>query len=380
MVSYNMKNPVYILSDSVVTPLGKDVAENMDKLYSKLSAVQAQSHEQMGTLYRSKFPDASAFPTINNSELYPKIERLFISSIEQAVSKLSTPIDLSQVLFVFASTKGNIEHLTNPDFDSNRLRIGVMAKYIAAYFNNSITPIVVSNACISGLQAIQYACQVLQNKKNTHVIVTGADCVSEFVSSGFHSFQALSPFACTPFDKNRAGVSLGEGCGTLVLSTKLESNTNIEISSVVSSNDANHLSGPSRTGEGLASAIAGAIKEAGIQPSDIDVISAHGTATVYNDEMEALAFQTTGVSAAPVYSVKGNIGHTLGAAGIIETIYLANSMQQNTLIPSIGFSETGTSVTLNVVTQATSKKLTIGLKTASGFGGGNTALILKKQK
>jgi len=380
MVSYNMKNPVYILSDSVVTPLGKDVAENMDKLYSKLSAVQAQSHEQMGTLYRSKFPDASAFPTINNSELYPKIERLFISSIEQAVSKLSTPIDLSQVLFVFASTKGNIEHLTNPDFDSNRLRIGVMAKYIAAYFNNSITPIVVSNACISGLQAIQYACQVLQNKKNTHVIVTGADCVSEFVSSGFHSFQALSPFACTPFDKNRAGVSLGEGCGTLVLSTKLESNTNIEISSVVSSNDANHLSGPSRTGEGLASAIAGAIKEAGIQSSDIDVISAHGTATVYNDEMEALAFQTTGVSAAPVYSVKGNIGHTLGAAGIIETIYLANSMQQNTLIPSIGFSETGTSVTLNVVTQATSKKLTIGLKTASGFGGGNTALILKKQK
>lgn len=375
-----MKNPVYILSDSVVTPLGKDVAENMDKLYSKLSAVQAQSHEQMGTLYRSKFPDASAFPTINNSELYPKIERLFISSIEQAVSKLSTPIDLSQVLFVFASTKGNIEHLTNPDFDSNRLRIGVMAKYIAAYFNNSITPIVVSNACISGLQAIQYACQVLQNKKNTHVIVTGADCVSEFVSSGFHSFQALSPFACTPFDKNRAGVSLGEGCGTLVLSTKLESNTNIEISSVVSSNDANHLSGPSRTGEGLASAIAGAIKEAGIQSSDIDVISAHGTATVYNDEMEALAFQTTGVSAAPVYSVKGNIGHTLGAAGIIETIYLANSMQQNTLIPSIGFSETGTSVTLNVVTQATSKKLTIGLKTASGFGGGNTALILKKQK
>ena len=140
------------------------------------------------------------------------------------------------------------------------------------------------------------------------------------------------------------------------------------------------MSGPSRTGEGLASAIAGAIKEAGILPSEIDVISAHGTATLYNDEMEALAFQTRGLGAVPVYSVKGNIGHTLGAAGIIETIYLANSMQQDKLIPSKGFSETGTSVALNIVTEAVSKKLTTGLKTASGFGGGNTALILKKQK
>lgn len=373
-----MKSPVYILSDSVVTPLGQTTEENMEKLYTKTSAVQAYAHDQMGTVYRSKFSDNTIFQTKNNSDLYTKIERLFIYSIEQALSKLSAEVDMSQVLFVFASTKGNIEHIANSDFDQDRLRIGVMVKYIAAYFNNPNQPIVVSNACISGLQAIQYACQVLQHKKYSHVVVTGADCVSDFVLSGFYSFQALSPFPCTPFDKDRAGVSLGEGCGTLVLSGQQESDTNIEIRSVVSSNDANHLSGPSRTGEGLASAIAGAIKEADINASDIDVISAHGTATIYNDEMEALAFQTTGVSAVPVYSVKGNIGHTLGAAGIIETIYLAKSIQEDKLIPSIGFSETGTSVALNVVTQATAKKLTIALKTASGFGGGNTALILKK--
>jgi 3-oxoacyl-[acyl-carrier-protein] synthase-1 len=352
----------------------------MDKLYAKTSAIQTYAHDQMGTVYRSKFSDITQFSTETNSEAYTKIERLFIYSIKQALSKLSASVDMSQVLFVFASTKGNIEHLTDADFDQNRLRIGVMANQVAAYFNNPNQSIVVSNACISGLQAIQYACQVLQHKKYTHVIVTGADWVSDFVLSGFYSFQALSPFPCTPFDKNRAGVSLGEGCGTLVLSTKPESHTNIEIRSVVSSNDANHLSGPSRTGEGLASAISGAIKEAGIQPGDVDVISAHGTATLYNDEMEALAFKTTGVSTAPVYSVKGNIGHTLGAAGIIETIYLANSIQADTLIPSMGFSETGTSIALNIVTAKATKKLTIGLKTASGFGGGNTALILKKQK
>ena len=380
MESYNMKSPVYILSDSVVTPLGKTIDENMEKLYAKTSAIQAFAHDQMGKVYRSQFPGTHSFPIKNNSESYTKIERLFIYSIEQALAKLSAVPDMSQVLFVFASTKGNIEHLADPGFDKDRLRIGVMANDVATYFKNPNQSIVVSNACISGLQAIQYAYQILQHKKYTHVIVTGADCVSDFVLSGFYSFQALSPFPCKPFDKDRAGVSLGEGCGTLVLSNKPESDANIEIRSVVSSNDANHLSGPSRTGEGLASAIAGAIKEAGIQAADVDVISAHGTATVYNDEMESLAFQTTGVSKAPVFSVKGNIGHTLGAAGIIETIYLANSIQADKLIPSVGFSETGTSVALNVVSEAAIKKLTTGLKTASGFGGGNTALILKKQK
>lgn len=379
MGSIDMKNPVYMLSDSIVTPLGNTIEENMDKLYANVSAIQPYKHDQMGTVYRSEF-SSDIFPTKNNSSAYTKIERLFIYSIEQALSKLSAPIDPANVLFVFASTKGNIGYLEDAGFDKERLRIGVMANYITQYFNNPNKPVVVSNACISGLQAIQYACQILQHKKYTHVVVSGADCVSEFIQSGFYSFQALSPFACTPFDKNRAGISLGEGCGTLVLSNKPESSANIEIVAAVSSNDANHLSGPSRTGEGLAAAIRSVIREAGIQSSAIDVISAHGTATLYNDEMEALAFQSTGVSDVPVYSVKGNIGHTLGAAGIIETIYLANSMQRNRLIPSAGFSETGTSVALNVVRESVPAALTIGLKTASGFGGGNTAIILKKQK
>jgi 3-oxoacyl-[acyl-carrier-protein] synthase-1 len=377
--SFDMKIPVYILSDSVVTPLGRTIEENMDKLYAKTSAIESFTHDQMGVLYRSQFSEDVDFPVKKNPEAYTKIERLFIYSIEQALSKLPE-VDPANVLFVFASTKGNIEHVADPDFDQNRLRIGAMANHVTAYFNNSHQPIVVSNACISGLQAIQYACQALQHNKYSHVVVTGADRASEFVLSGFYSFQAVSPFPCTPFDKNRAGVSIGEGCGTLVLSTIPKSDTDIEIGAAVSSNDANHLSGPSRTGEGLASAISGAIKEANIQAADIDVISAHGTATLYNDEMESLAFQTTGVSSVPVYSVKGNIGHTLGAAGIIEIIYLAHSMQDGKLIPSVGFSETGTTVALNVVKQSADKKMSTGLKTASGFGGGNTAIILKKQK
>ena len=370
-----MKKPVYILADSIVTPLGNTTEENMEKLYNLECSIKSETHPQMGTVFASTFNPDKHFSIENPSETFTKIERLFIYSIEQAIDSLNVPLEQSKVLFVFASTKGNIEFLSDPTFDSNRLRIGIMAKYIAAYFGNKNNSVVVSNACISGLQAIQYGCHALQSEKYSHVIVTGADCVSEFVLSGFHSFHALSSFPSTPFDKNRAGVSLGEGCGTLILSCTPTTENNIEIRSVVSSNDANHLSGPSRTGEGLASAIQGAMNDAQVDYKEIDVISAHGTATIYNDEMESLAFKTTGVSNAPVYSIKGNLGHCLGASGIIETIVLANSMLADTLVPSIGFKETGTSVTLNVVTKSMHKHMRVGLKTASGFGGGNTALI-----
>ena len=372
-----MKKPVYITADSVVTPLGASTSENMEKLFSGISAIKQYPHPQIGNYYASKF-DTSDFPSKNNTEAFTEIERLFISSVEQALTATSVDVKSSDVLFIFASTKGNIEHLTTSGFDHNRLRIGVMAAAVTNYFNNPNQPVVVSNACISGLQAIQYACQTLQHGAYKHVIVTGADCFSEFILSGFHSFQALSPFPCTPFDKNRSGLSLGEGCGTLILSATKMNEENIEILSVVSSNDANHLSGPSRTGEGLSLAILGAIREAGILASDIDVISAHGTATIYNDEMESLAFQTADLTSKPAYSIKGSIGHTLGAAGIIETIYLANSIKQNKLIPSAGYKDPGTSVKLIITTEAVQKELHIGLKTASGFGGGNTALILKK--
>lgn len=373
-----MKNNVYILADSVVTPLGQSTEENMGKLYALESSIKSYTHPQIGAFYASIFETDQSFPTQKDAAGKTKIEHLFISGIEKALADTSVDPADAKVLFVFASTKGNIEYLTDASFDKKRLRIGVTADDVAAYFNNPNKPVVVSNACISGLQAIQYGYQALQSDGYTHVVVTGADCFSEFILSGFHSFQALSPFPCKPFDKDRAGLSLGEGCGTLILSNTKPSREAVEILSVVSSNDANHLSGPSRTGEGLSSAILGAIKEAGISAADIDVISAHGTATMYNDEMESLAFKTAQLEAKPVYSVKGNIGHTLGAAGIIETIYLAHSLQKNMLIPSVGFDASGTSIELNVTRNTVPKTMQIGLKTASGFGGGNTALLIKK--
>ena len=150
------------------------------------------------------------------------------------------------------------------------------------------------------------------------------------------------------------------------------------VSGAATSNDANHISGPSRTGEELSFAIKNALVEAGLTPADIGYISAHGTATPYNDEMEARAISLSGLSQVPVNSFKGYWGHTLGAAGIIESVAAVQSLRHNLLISSAGFADCGVSVPINIIKRNEALPLNACLKTASGFGGCNAAALYQK--
>ncbi len=140
------------------------------------------------------------------------------------------------------------------------------------------------------------------------------------------------------------------------------------------SNDANHISGPSRTGEELALAVNKALAEAGTG-KQIDFISAHGTATAFNDEMEAKAFSVCGLENVQLNSMKGFFGHTLGAAGVIESVVTLESMKRNVLVPSLGYENSGVSMPLNIIRQTEKKEINTSLKTASGFGGCNAAVV-----
>jgi 3-oxoacyl-[acyl-carrier-protein] synthase I len=211
-----------------------------------------------------------------------------------------------------------------------------------------------------------------------HVIVAGGDLLSEFVISGFLSFQALSQEPCKPFDSERNGLSLGEGCGTIVLSNLQKRSPAVTVSGSAITNDANHISGPSRTGEELAMAIGKALKEAGVEAGDISFISAHGTATLYNDEMESKALGIAGLSDTPVNSFKGYWGHTLGAAGVIESIATIQTLEKNRLFRSAGFEDPGVPVPLNVIRKNTDTAVQNCLKIASGFGGCNAAIVYRK--
>ena len=144
------------------------------------------------------------------------------------------------------------------------------------------------------------------------------------------------------------------------------------------SNDANHISGPSRTGQELCIAVNKAIANAGITRNDIGFVCAHGTATVYNDEMEAKAFSLAELESIPVNSLKGVFGHTLGAAGIIESIMSVHSLEQGFVLQTVGFEESGVSTNISISDRRQPIHQQVCLKTASGFGGCNAALIFKK--
>jgi 3-oxoacyl-[acyl-carrier-protein] synthase I len=398
---------VYFGTDNIITSLGFTTVENAENIRKGISGIKVTDDKRL-------FPTPVAYSAVNSEELEQRftnsltkscisayetenpsrLEKMFITSITSALENSGIDPSDPRTVMIFSTTKGNIDGL-NPKLETGNSKFGTrntehgtwntrlllweMAGYIAQLFNCSIDPIVVSNACTSGSVAIMQAARLIAAGKYDHAIVTGGDIISEFVVSGFQSFQALSPEACRPFDANRTGLSLGEGCGTVMLTSDPEKafgNKPVIYLGGGTSNDANHISGPSRDGEGLYLAISAAMQEADVAAGEIDFISAHGTATPYNDEMESLALAWAGLENVPVNSFKGYIGHTLGAAGVIETILSVYSMRNDILFKSIGYKEIGVSRPLNVISKNIHQPVKRVLKTASGFGGCNAALIL----
>lgn len=280
--------------------------------------------------------------------------------------------------FILSTTKGNIglvETHSGKEISGERISLNTSADIIAKELGIRSEPIVVSHACISGLLALITGMRLIQSGVYDRILISGGDLITSFIYSGFKSFQAISPNPCRPFDASRDGISLGEAAASVIL-TAAKTAGAIRISGGAVSNDANHISGPSRTGEELAMAIRSALRQAGLTADEIDFISAHGTATRYNDEMEAKAIQLTGLSDKPVNSLKGYYGHTLGAAGILESVAAIHSMKESTLLPTKGFSTPGTEMPVNVIKDLQQRNINKTLKTASGFGGCNAAIVL----
>ncbi|WP_026450855.1 beta-ketoacyl-[acyl-carrier-protein] synthase family protein [Aequorivita capsosiphonis] len=319
------------------------------------------------------------FKKIGDAPKFTKLEQMMILSLKKVIDTSEIALD-ERVGLIISTTKGNIDVLEkDSNFPESRAYLSELGKTIQDFFGFQNEAIVLSNACVSGVLAISAAKRFISEKKYDHIFITSGDLLTKFILSGFNSFQALSAEPCKPYDKNRIGINLGEVAASILVTSNVKnlSDDAVEILGDVTCNDANHISGPSRTGEGLFRSVRAALKEANISVSEIDYISAHGTATSFNDEMEAIAFNRIGLENTPLNSLKGYFGHTLGASGLLETIVGMKSLRQNILFSSKGFSELGVSKKINVIKTNTPKTLNTFLKTASGFGGCNTAVILK---
>ncbi len=288
---------------------------------------------------------------------------------------------------ILSTTKANIEALERladgrPCSDAARrhLQGDLLAADLAAAHGARGTVQCVSAACVSGLIAIQQGAKIIQRGAADAVLVVGVDHLSAFVVAGFTALKAIDPAGCRPFDRDRCGLSPGEAGAALVLvRAELAPRGAVKISGWSSSNDANHLTGPSRDGSGLVLAIRGALGMAQLPPSAIDYVNVHGTGTPYNDAMESLALQTLFGPACPPFSgSKGMLGHTLGAAGVVETVLCVLAMQEKILPGTPRLTTAADGVPRGVVREPRpAEKLNCVLKLNTGFGGLNGALILQ---
>jgi len=334
-----------------------------------------------------------------NDKALTELEKAAILSVHNANEEAQIDLSSEKVLFILSTTKGNVDLLAAPpnlpkgeeySLPSGELEGAYLwrsAELIAGFFNNPNTPVVVSNACISGAAAQIVAMRELQTENYDYAVVVGIDFLSKFIISGFQSFKALSSEICRPFDKDRCGLNLGEAAATIIFSRQETRDTRHEtVFSLVNGvirNDANHISAPSRTGEGSYRALKYLLSNSLVSDSLVSCVSfinAHGTATPYNDAMEVSAIVRAGLEHVPVNSLKAFFGHTLGAAGTLESIISMKALEENLSLKSMNFEESDFDDPINISRENQFSDKKYFIKMLSGFGGVNAVLLFEKIK
>ncbi len=366
---------VYKIADNVLSPLGETTAQNYRAVKAGRSALLRYDHwnELEGSFAASLF--TTELTCRMAQEGLTRFESLAYASARTAIADCNLDVSQPRAVFILSTTKANIETGDSLPAES--------AQHISSRLGFTTTPIVVCNACISGVSAIILAQRLLEGGCYDYAVVCGADVQSAFTVAGFMSLKALSAEPCRPFDIDRNGLNLGEAAATIVLSSahdeelriKNEESRRVPCWAVVDGavrNDAFHIIAPSKTAEGACRAL-----EA-MGNAEIDFINAHGTGTMFNDQMEAVAVSHSPFARVPVNGLKGYFGHTLGAAGVLETVISMAAADDHTLIGTKGYSEPGTSRALCLCGSHQPTDGRAFVKLISGFGGCNAALRLEK--
>lgn len=358
----------YIIADNIISPLGETSEENYLSVKSGRSGIRAY---EPGTC---NIPEG-----FNASLLFEDFETLALKSAQKAIGNVQLELKGKRTAFILSSTKGNIE---------GNISLADSAQRIASQLGIDSKPIVVCNACISGLSALILGNRLIDSGLYDAAIVCGCDTPRQFILSGFQSLKALSPELCRPFDMERMGLNLGEAAATLILSKNPIQGNSWRMGDGFIRNDAFHISTPSKTADGLYLSLQRTLesytKEVSSACEQIDLkehlafINAHGTATLFNDQMESVAIGRAGLSDLPANAYKSFWGHTMGAAGILETIISMKAIDDDTILGTRGFSELGVSGKMNICAENRQTDKKGFIKMLSGFGGCNATIWAAK--
>ena len=397
-----------------ITPIGKNIEEMWESIKNKTCGVNKITLFDT-TNFKTKVDaevknyDPLEYFDPKQAKRFDRSSQLAIIAAREAVkdsgiTKENTDFDRVGI-FVSSGIGGlkTIEDQCRVDFEKGNKRVSPLfipnsivnmpAGNVAIEFGFKGESISVVTACASSTHSIGEAYKTIKLGEEDVIIAGGTEAsICEIGIAGFENMKALSGSedvnrASIPFDKERDGFVMGEGAGMLVLE-ELEHakarNAKIyaEVIGFGSTTDAYHITSPCPDGECGAKAMIRAIKNAGIEPSDVDYINAHGTSTHLNDSTETMAIKTAFGEHSKkimVSSTKGNTGHLLGAAGAVEAAICVKAVEEQIVPPTINYQVKDEECDLDIVPNEPRKtKLNVVMSNSLGFGGHNASIVIKK--
>lgn len=370
---------VWITEARVLTALG-DLDETWNAIIEGKSGIKKVAHFDTAGLpckLAASIEDLPALPH-ETSRLHPILDGIFGSSFNLPRNPL----------VITATIKAGIDDLealtsekkTDTAYILPSHLPAIVAKRLGIELTRGFN---VNSACASGSAAIARAASMIRSGLFDCAVVCCVEPLSLFIFSGFASLRILSERPCRPFDRNRDGLTIGEGAAAFVLmragkAKEMGCSCLGKVKGWAMTNDAEHITTPDPAASGLIRAIRGALACASIDADGVAAVGAHGTGTVYNDAAELLAIsEVFGSTNIPVYSVKGSLGHAMGAAGGIETAIALKALSCNTAPPTVGLRDREEETRVRVVVEPTNFEGNHMLTMNSGFGGANCALVIE---
>ena len=397
-----MSKGVAVTGMGIISSIGNNVEENYQSLISRKQGISKM--EKIDTIHKNVIKVGEIGYTneelirileLPDSNNYSRTAMLGeLAAIEAIQNANITDINAYKTGLISATSVGGMDmtekyYYTQFEETKNRKYIashdaGDSTKKIAKRLGITDFVSTISTACSSSANAIMLGARLIKAGKLDRVIVGGSDCLSKFTINGFKTLMILSETDCKPFDENRTGLNLGEAAAFLVLeSDKVIRKENKKVLAYVSgyanANDAYHQTASSENGEGATLAMQKALQVAKINPTAIDYINAHGTATPNNDHSESRALiNIFGKNIPDFSSTKAYTGHTLAAAAAIEAVYSILAIQNGIIFPNLNFETPITDTALIPKTEIAKKEIQHVLSNSFGFGGNCSTLIFSK--
>jgi 3-oxoacyl-(acyl-carrier-protein) synthase len=379
--------PVVVVAAGVVTPIGTDLDAFWSGLVTGVDGISVIERFRVSDLRVDRGGEIKKPPLPGIAGC--RATRLLEAAARDLAARASLGVPADRLAVVVGTALGGVEELERAlDGDAGARRTAGWlydspARALARRLGARGPVLTVSTACASGATALGLGADLLRDRRADLVVAGGYDILCRFVMRGFDALRSLTRERVRPFDRRRSGLLLGEAAALVLLAREADAPPGRlgRLLGHASTSDGSHIAAPDPEGRGLAAAAAGALAQAGVGPDAIDFVSAHGTATPLNDRIEtAVLARVLGprARAIPVNSIKGGLGHTMGAAATLEAVMCLLASRHGLIPPTLGFEEPDPFCDLDVVTGvARAARPRLSLSTSAGFGGCNAALVLE---